>query len=50
MLLRRMTFTLKVMQPLVYGYPSNSIVETHFIIDCCTICVICKVLNKYVYP
>ena len=33
MLLRSMTFILKVMQPFVYGYSSSSIVEAYFIYD-----------------
>ena len=46
MLLRSMTFTLKVMQPFVYGYPSNYIVEVYFIYDRLLYYIICKVLNK----
>ena len=46
MLLRWMIFTLKIIQLFVYGYPSNSIVEEHFIYDRLLYYIICKVLNK----
>ena len=46
MLLRWMIFTLKIIQLFVYGYPSNSIVEAHFIYDQLLYYIICKVLNK----
>ena len=47
MLLRSMILSLKVMLPFVYGYPSSSIVEAHFIYDRLLYYIICKLyLNK----